>query len=78
MTPTWNILLLVFVFWTYPATAALIIYRIYGSSIENVKDAFRTTYNDMSKALSLDLSSLRMPELGMPKLDSQAPQRPEA
>jgi hypothetical protein len=54
MTPTWSLLLLVFVFWTYPATAAVIAYRLHGSSMENVKSAFWTSLNDLSKALRLD------------------------
>jgi esterase/lipase superfamily enzyme len=58
MTPTWTLILLVFVFWTYPATAAVIAYRVHGSSIENVKAAFETTLNDVSKALSLDALSI--------------------
>jgi hypothetical protein len=66
MTPTWTFLLLAFVFWTYPATAAVIVYRIHGSSIENVKDAFRTSFNDASEALSFDLPSPRVPEFDTP------------
>lgn len=58
MTPTWTLILLVFVFWTYPATAAVIAYRIHGSSMENVKSAFKTSLNDASKALSLDAIDL--------------------
>ncbi len=58
MTPTWTLLLLVFAFWTYPAIAAVIAYRIHGSSMENVKAAFETTLNDISKALSPNALSL--------------------
>jgi esterase/lipase superfamily enzyme len=57
MTPTWSLLLLVFVFWTYPAAAAVLAYRIHGSSMENVKAAFETTMTDLSEALSLDAPS---------------------
>ena len=58
MTPTWSLLLLVFVFWTYPATAAVIAYRLHGSSMENVKSAFWTSVNDLSNALSFDTLTL--------------------
>jgi hypothetical protein len=58
MTPTWSLLLLVFVFWTYPATAAVIAYRLHGSSMENVTSAFWTSVNDLSNALSFDTLTL--------------------
>jgi hypothetical protein len=74
MTPTWTLLLLVFVFWTYPACAAVIAYRIHGSSMENVKAAFETSLSEASKALGLEAMSLNMPDLGALKLRF----RPEA
>jgi len=64
MTPTWTLLLLVFVFWTYPATAAVIAYRLHGSSMENVTSAFWTSVNDLSQALRLDGLSLGPLTLG--------------
>lgn len=63
MTPTWSLILLVFVFWTYPATAAVVAYRIHGSSMENVKAAFETSLNDASTALGLDALNLDSPNL---------------
>jgi hypothetical protein len=38
MTPTLNTLLLVAAFWTIPATAAALFYRVSGSFFENRKD----------------------------------------
>lgn len=38
MSPTINTLLLVAAFWTIPATTAALLYRAYGSSVEDVKD----------------------------------------
>ena len=64
MTPTWSLILLVFVFWTYPATAAVIAYRLHGSSMENVKSAFKTSINDASRALGIDSLSLDIPSVG--------------
>ena len=37
MTPTPTVLLLVALFWTLPASAAVLVYRKHGSSLENVK-----------------------------------------
>jgi hypothetical protein len=74
MTPTWTLLLFAFVFWTYPATAAVIVYRLHGSSVENVKDALRTSFQAAAEALRLDLPSLRVPSLRVPDLDAPAPQ----
>ncbi|PQJ26881.1 hypothetical protein BSZ35_18300 [Salinibacter sp. 10B] len=68
MTPTWTLLLLVFVFWTYPACAAVIAYRLHGSSMENVKSAFEMSVRDASKALGLDGLSLKVPDLSALKL----------
>jgi hypothetical protein len=39
MTPTPTLLLFVALFWTLPASAAVLVYRKYGSSVENVKAA---------------------------------------
>ncbi len=41
MTPTPTVLLLVALFWTLPASAAVLTYRAHGSSIENVKASLR-------------------------------------
>jgi hypothetical protein len=38
MTPTLNTLLLVAAFWTIPATTAALLYRAYGSSVDNLKE----------------------------------------
>jgi hypothetical protein len=39
MTPTLNTLLLVAAVWSLPATTAALLYRAYGSSVENSKAA---------------------------------------
>ena len=39
MTPTPTLLLFVALFWTLPASAAVLVYRMHGSSMENVKAA---------------------------------------
>jgi len=39
MTPTLNTLLLVAAFWTVPATTVALLYRAYGSSVDDLKDA---------------------------------------
>jgi hypothetical protein len=41
MTPTPTVLLLVALFWTLPASAAVLTYRAHNSSIENVKASLR-------------------------------------
>lgn len=53
MTPTPSFILLIAILWSFPASYAVITYRIHGSSMESVKDAFRLAINDASKALSL-------------------------
>lgn len=40
MTPTPTFLLLVTLFWTLPASTAVLIYRKHDSSLENVKASF--------------------------------------
>lgn len=53
MTPTPIFILLVAVFWTFPATAAVLTYRMHGSSMENAKEAFKVSIKDASRTLSL-------------------------
>jgi len=60
MTPTPTFLLLAFVFWTYPAAGAVIVYRMHDSSLENVKDAYKLLFNDVSEALSLEAPSFEV------------------
>lgn len=45
MTPTPTLLLFVALFWTLPATGAVLLYRKHGSSVQNVKDAMRHRLN---------------------------------
>lgn len=53
MTPTPSFILLVAIFWAFPASAAVLTYRMYGSSMENVRDAFKISIRDASNALNL-------------------------
>jgi hypothetical protein len=43
MTPTSTVLLLVALLWTLPATTAVLVYRKYGSSLDNVKASLSRT-----------------------------------
>jgi hypothetical protein len=45
MTPTPTLILFVALFWTLPATSAVLFYRKHGSSMENVKDVLRYRLN---------------------------------
>jgi hypothetical protein len=47
MTPTPTLLLLTALFWTLPATAAVLTYRKHGSSIENVTAALQDRIDDL-------------------------------
>ena len=65
MTPTPSFLLLVALLWTLPASAAVLVYRRHGSSVENVKSAIRRPLNRLVAGLeeshktSSDASSAR-------------------
>jgi len=71
MAPTPTFLLLAFVFWTYPAAAAVIVYRMHDSSLENVRDAYKLFFNDVSEALSLEALSIELPSIDSPTVQPQ-------
>ncbi len=49
MTPTPTVILLIALFWTLPATSAVLFYRRHGSSMENVKAVMRFHLNRFAK-----------------------------
>ena len=51
MTPTPTFLLLVALFWTLPASAAVLVYRRHGNSLENVKAAVQRRLDRMAESL---------------------------
>jgi hypothetical protein len=51
MTPTPVVLLIVALFWTLPASAAVLAYRRHGSSVENVKAAVRRRLSRLAEGL---------------------------
>jgi hypothetical protein len=57
MTPTPTLLLFVALFWTLPASAAVLVYRQYGSSTANVRAA-------AERQLDRVLEGLQEPQTG--------------
>jgi hypothetical protein len=53
MTPTPTVILLVSLFWTLPASAAVLTYRKHGSSVENVKAALKRSIDSVFSQPSL-------------------------
>jgi hypothetical protein len=53
MTPTLSLILLVALFWTLPASAAVLTYRKHGSSIENVKAVWKLLIEDAFETVRL-------------------------
>jgi hypothetical protein len=51
MTPTPTVLLFVALFWTLPASTAVLVYRRYGSSMDDVTAAVQERYNHVMEAL---------------------------
>lgn len=51
MTPTPTVLLLVALFWTLPATTAVLVYRTHGNSLANVTAAVRRRFDRVTEAL---------------------------
>jgi len=51
MTPTPTLILFIALFWTLPATGAVLFYRKHGSSMENVKEVLRYRLNRFSESL---------------------------
>lgn len=51
MTPTPTVLLLVALFWTLPATTAVVMYRTHGNSLANVTAAVRRRFDRVTEAL---------------------------
>jgi hypothetical protein len=52
MTPAPSLILLVTLFWTLPASAAVLTYRKHGSSIENVEAVWKLSIKDAFEAVS--------------------------
>lgn len=51
MTPTPTVLLLVALFWTLPASTAVLVYRKRGSSMDNLKAAAKHRFDRVMEAL---------------------------
>lgn len=57
MTPTPTVLLIVALFWTLPASAAVLAYRRHDSSIENVKASVRRSIENVFGQPELQLDA---------------------
>jgi hypothetical protein len=51
MTPTPTVLLLVALFWTLPASAAMLMYRKHDRSIKNLRASMQRRFDRASEAL---------------------------
>jgi len=51
MTPTPTLLLFVALFWTLPATAAVLVYRRHDNSLSNVKAAVQRQFDRVAEGL---------------------------
>lgn len=60
MTPTPTLILFIAVFWTLPASLAVLAYRESGSSIANMKAALSRALNDATSVFTTEEASARL------------------